>query len=134
MRRRDLLAGVLVPGAALYGQLGGMASRGVKPTPRGKPSGLPFHARLTDIAATAGLRSPVICGGVESNDYVIETMSCGLAFLDYDNDGWLDIFILSGSRPGTPPKGAMNRLYSNNRDGTFTDVTEAAGLARSGWA
>jgi enediyne biosynthesis protein E4 len=128
-----MLAALLAPGTVL-GQLGGMASRGVKPRPRGKPSGLPFHAHFTDVAEHAGLVAPVICGGVESNDYVIETMSCGLAFLDYDNDGWLDIFLLSGSRPGDPPKDATNRLYRNNRDGTFIDVTEKAGLGRSGWA
>ncbi len=54
-------------------------------------------------------------------------MSCGAAFLDYDNDGWLDILVLSGSRFGDPPPDASNRLYKNNRDGTFTDVTERPG-------
>ena len=60
-------------------------------------------------------------------------MGCGAAFLDYDNDGWLDIFVLSGTTIEGPP-GATNRLYKNNRDGTFTDVTEKAGLRRTGWA
>ncbi len=131
MRRRELL-GLLASPAGLMAQ--GMASRGVKPMPRGKPSGRPFHCRLTDVAAEAGLRAPVICGGIDRNDYIIETMSCGLAFLDYDNDGWLDILLLSGSRLGEPPAGAITRLYRNNRNGTFTDVTEKAGLGRSGWA
>jgi enediyne biosynthesis protein E4 len=119
---------------AAYAQMGGMASRGLKPRPKGKPSGLPFHARFTDVAHQAGLRTPVLCGGLETADYIIETMSCGLAFLDYDNDGWLDIFLLSGSKVDGPPKDAVNRLYRNNRDGTFADVTEKAGLARSGFA
>ena len=57
-------------------------------------------------------------------DYVIEAMSCGAAFFDYDNDGWLDILVLTGSRFGDPPPTASKRLYKNNRDGTFTDVTE----------
>ncbi len=112
----------------------GVASRGVRPTPRGKPSGLPFHARFTDIAAQAGLRSPTIYGGIDRKSYIVETAGCGCAFLDYDNDGWMDIFVLSGTRFDNPPADATNRLYKNNRDGTFTDVTEKAGLRRAGWA
>jgi hypothetical protein len=133
MTRRELLA--FVPGAALgTGASGQMATRGVKPTPRGKPSGLPFHARFTDVAARAGLRDPVIYGGIDRNLYIIEPMGSGIAFLDYDNDGWLDIFVLSGARLEGPPSGATNRLYKNNRDGTFSDVTAQAGLTRTGWA
>src|SRR6185437_5084950 len=58
----------------------------------------------------------------------------GVAFFDYDNDGWLDIFVLNGSRLEGSPAGASNRLYKNNRDGTFTDVTAKSGLGRAGWA
>ena len=111
-----------------------MASRGVRPQPRGKPSGLPFHARFTDVAARAGLRDPVIYGPRDRMDYILESMGCGVCFLDYDNDGWLDIFLLSGTRREGPVEGATNRLYKNNRDGTFTDVTAKAGLLRQGWA
>jgi hypothetical protein len=111
-----------------------MASRGVHATARGKPSGLPFNCRLTDIAKQAGLTAPVIYGAADANAYIVEAMSCGIAFLDYDNDGWLDIFVLSGSRWDGAPPGATNRLYRNNRDGTFTDVTERAGLTSAGWA
>ncbi len=52
--------------------------------------------------------------------YVTEIMGGGCAFFDYDNDGWMDIFILGGRRLENVPKGASNRLYKNNRDGTFT--------------
>jgi len=110
-----------------------MASRGIKPAARGKPSGLPFHARFTDIATQAGLRAPVIAGHPKHADFVIEAMSCGVAFLDYDNDGWLDILILAGSRYGDPPADASKRLYKNNRNGTFTDVTRTAGLFSTGY-
>jgi len=128
--RRALLS--LFPAARLLGQ--GVASRGVQPTPRGKPSGLPFHARFTDVAKAAGLTAPVIYGGVDRKTYILEAIGCGVAFYDYDHDGWLDILILSGTRlEGDPPE-ATNRLYKNNRDGTFTDVTEKAGLVRRGWA
>ena len=111
-----------------------MSSRSVKAAPRAKPSGLPFNARLTDVARLAGLKEPVICGHTDRADYIVEVMGCGAAFLDYDNDGWIDILILSGSRFGDPPANASNRLYKNNRDGTFKDVTQAAGLFRTGYA
>ena len=111
-----------------------MSSRGVHATPKPKASGLPFNARFTDVAAQAGLKEPVIYGGVARNDYILEAIGCGVAFLDYDNDGWLDLFVLSGTRWEGAPPGTTNRLYRNNRDGTFTDVTAKAGLERTGWA
>jgi len=110
-----------------------MASRGIKAAPRPKPSGIPFHSRLIDIAASAGLREPSISGHPARADYVIEAMGCAAAFFDYDNDGWLDILVLSSSRFGDPPPTASNRLYKNNRDGTFSDVTVKAGLFHSGY-
>ena len=111
-----------------------MASRGVKAQPRGKPSGRPFHARFTDIAQAAGLHAPVIYGGTTQNKYIIESIGCGAAFLDYDNDGWLDIVMLTGRRLESTPDDAIIRLYRNNRDGTFSDVTAKSGLGRSVWA
>ena len=80
----------------------GMASRGVKAGPRLKGSGLPFRARLTDVSAKAGLHAVTVCGHPNHADYVIEAMGCGCAFLDYDNDGWMDILVLTGSRYGDP--------------------------------
>jgi hypothetical protein len=111
-----------------------MASRGARPAPRGKFSGLPFHANFTDVARRAGLNGISAGGHADRNDYIIESMSGGAAFLDYDNDGWLDILVLSGSRSGEPLPEASNRLYRNNRDGTFTDVTRKAGLFRTGYS
>ena len=110
-----------------------MASRGVKSAPRGKFSGLPFHSRLTDIAGEAGLKEIVVSGHSNHADYVIEAMSCGAAFFDYDNDGWLEALVLTGSRFGDPPPTASMRLYRNNRNGTFTDVTAKAGLFHTGY-
>jgi enediyne biosynthesis protein E4 len=130
--RRKFLSQLLGLPALAFSQ--GVASRGVKPTPRGKPSGVPFQARFTDIASQAGLIHPTIYGPVDHKDYIIETVGCGCAFIDYDNDGWLDIFVLTGTRISGEPQGTSNRLYKNNRDSTFTDVTEKAGLHRSGWA
>src|SRR5256885_15170260 len=124
--------GVLLSPNTMFGQ--GVSSRGVKAQPRGKPSGRPFHARFTDIAKQAGLTQPVIYGAAESKSYIIEVVGCGVAFIDYDNDGWLDLFVLNGTRLEGDPAGATNRLYKNNRDGTFTDVTAKSGLQRAGWA
>ncbi len=136
MRRREVLRrlGLMMATPVLRLGAQGVASRGVKPMPRGKPSGIPFHSRLVDVADSAGLTAPVIYGAADHKDYIIETVGCGCAFIDYDNDGWLDIFILSGTRRGDVPEGTTNRLYKNNRNGTFTDVTEKAGLKRTGWA
>ncbi|HYW44605.1 MAG TPA: CRTAC1 family protein [Bryobacteraceae bacterium] len=137
MTRRQALSlplGALALTGAARGQNRGMASRGVAATPRGTPSGRPFHARFVNVAASAGLRAPVIYGSPGRTDYILESMGCGAAFLDYDNDGWLDILVLTGRRLQSTPDGAIIRLYRNNRDGTFTDVSEKSGLARSVWA
>jgi hypothetical protein len=112
----------------------GVASHTAKPVARQAPSGRPFNAHFVDVAASAGLTAPTIYGGVESKKYILESTGCGCAFIDYDNDGWMDVFLLSGTRLEGPPAGATNRLYKNNRDGTFTDVTEKAGLHAVGWA
>jgi len=112
----------------------GIATHTAKPLPRAAPSGRPFDAHFIDVAASAGLKAPVTYGGLETNKYIIESTGCGCAFIDYDNDGWMDLFVLCGTRlEGAPPE-ATNRLYKNNRDGTFTDVTDKAGLRSIGWA
>jgi enediyne biosynthesis protein E4 len=115
-------------------QLTGMASRGVKSIPRGKFSGLPFHAHFVNVAQAAGLRAPAIYGEVAHDDYILDSMGCGVAFLDYDNDGWQDIVVLTGRRRQSSPPEAVIRLYRNNRDGTFSDVTGISGVGRSVWA
>jgi hypothetical protein len=117
----------------LLGQTG-MASRGLKQQPRPAPSGRPFNAYFTDVAASAGLAASVVYGGVDRKEYILEANGCGCAFIDYDNDGWMDIFMLTGTRLSGAPQGTTNRLYKNNRDGTFTDVTEKSGLHHVGWA
>jgi enediyne biosynthesis protein E4 len=130
--RRTLLALLACSASPAFGQ--GISTRSVKPQPRGKPSGRPFNARFTDVAKQAGLTSPIVYGGVDTKSYIIEVVGCGAAFIDYDNDGWQDLFILNGTRLEGAPAGTTNRLYKNNRDGTFTDVTDTAGLTNSGWA
>ena len=88
-----------------------------------------------DVAKEAGLNAETIFGGEHKNKYLLETTGCGVAFYDYDNDGWLDIFLVNGWRlEGFPPgEEPFNHLFKNNRDGTFTDVTLKAGLKHTGW-
>jgi len=118
---------------AVGGPEQGVVSRKAKAEQRMAPSGRPFNAQFTDIAKEAGLVLPVVYGEADHKDYILETVGCGCAFFDYDNDGWMDIFLLSGSSMAGAPSGASNRLYKNNRDGTFSDVTEKAGLRFTGW-
>src|SRR5689334_14317921 len=90
----------------------------------------PMAANFVDIAGQAGLNARTVIGGVSTKEYILETTGGGVALIDYDNDGWLDIFLVNGSRlegfrPGEEP---TNHLFRNNHDGTFTDVTPGAGL------
>jgi enediyne biosynthesis protein E4 len=112
----------------------GVSTHTAKPLARPKGSGRPFDAHFVDVAHTAGLRAPVVYGDADIKKYIVESTGCGCAFIDYDNDGWMDLFVLSGTRLGGAPEGTTNRLYKNNRDGTFADVTEKAGLQSAGWA
>jgi hypothetical protein len=112
----------------------GMGGRLATEQKKAQASGRPFGAHFTDVAASAGLTKTVVYGGVDHKEFIIEANGCGCAFLDYDNDGWIDIFLLCGTRVEGNPPGASNRLYKNNRDGTFMDVTEQAGLEAVGWA
>ncbi len=80
-----------------------------------------------NIATQAGLTAIFPNGGTSSKQYIIETTGSGIAWIDYDNDGLLDLFVLSG-------EGGTNRMYRNEGNGRFQDVTDALGLRSSGWA
>ncbi|HEV2279691.1 MAG TPA: CRTAC1 family protein [Acidobacteriaceae bacterium] len=108
------------------------------PPPPGPASPIaetPLGVQFLDVAQQSGLHAKTIFGGEKSNKYLLETTGCGVAFYDYDQDGWLDIFLVNGWRLEGFAKGSEPtcHLFKNNRDGTFTDVTGKAGLARSGW-
>ena len=108
--RREVLA--LMVGSTTSAFAQGISTRSVKPQPRGKPSGRPFLARFTDIARPAGLTAPVIYGGIDSKNYIIEVVGCGVAFIDYDNDGWQDLLVLNGTRIEGAPAGTTNSTTS----------------------
>ncbi len=101
------------------------------PNARANDLGITF----LNVARDSGLNVKTIFGGEHKNKYLLETTGCGVAFYDYDNDGWLDIFLVNGTRLEGFPAGQepTNHLFKNNRDGTFTDITAKAGLLHSGW-
>ena len=101
------------------------------PGPQSSDPGVSF----LNVARESGLNAKTIFGGEHKNKYLLETTGCGVAFYDYDNDGWLDIFLVNGTRLEGFPAGdePTSHLFRNNRDGTFTDVTAKAGVAHSGW-
>jgi enediyne biosynthesis protein E4 len=106
------------------------------PGPKSPIEGTPLGVTFVDVVKGSGLDVETIYGGVGKNKYLLETTGCGLAFYDYDNDGWLDVFMVNGWRLEGFPKGQEPhcRLFKNNRDGTFTDVTKGSGLEnRTGW-
>jgi enediyne biosynthesis protein E4 len=103
----------------------------------------PWPVSLVDVAARAGLTHPSIYGGIDRKRFIIETNGAGVALLDYDNDGWADALVLSGTRLAdgartdrtwAPAEAPTNRLYRNRHDGTFEDVTDRAGLRRTAWS
>jgi hypothetical protein len=90
---------------------------------------VPLNFRLTDVTAAAGIDFHHNSGAYGAK-FLPETMGPGCAFLDYDNDGWLDILLVNGCDwPGHKRQRSTMQLYRNNRNGTFTDVTQRAGLA-----
>jgi hypothetical protein len=107
-----------------------------KPGPKAADTGSDaLGVSFLNVARESGLNAKTIFGGEHKNKYLLETTGCGVAFYDYDNDGWLDIFLVNGSRLEGFPAGSepVSHLFRNNRDGTFTDVTAKAGVGHSGW-
>ena len=91
---------------------------------------------FTDVTAAAGLLPATnVSGSPDDKQFILEEMGGGVAFFDYDHDGWLDIFLVNGSSfdPKVRDSKPTSYLFHNNRDGTFTDVTASARLLHSGW-
>ena len=95
----------------------------------------PPRFAFVDVAREAGLTVPTVYGGQHTNRYLLETTGCGVAMLDYDNDGFLDLFFVNGTTLEGFPRGQepTSHLYRNRGDGTFEDTTAKAGLALAGW-
>jgi enediyne biosynthesis protein E4 len=91
-------------------------------------------ARFVDVTRLSGINFHLTCGGTEKR-YIMESMCGGIAIFDYDNDGWMDILLVDGS---TLEDLQLNKchtpkLYRNNHNGTFVDVSARAGFKRCGW-
>jgi len=91
-------------------------------------------AAMTDITASTGIRFDHLSS--PEAKYIVESMSGGVALLDFDGDGWLDIYFTNAPSVAMAQAGkaARSALYRNNHDGTFTDVSEKAGVATPCWA
>jgi hypothetical protein len=108
-----------------------LAASGVTPAAQNSSLGFSF----TNVAQKAGLTARTVYGGRDTNTYLLETTGTGVASIDYDGDGWVDIFLVNGTvLEGFPAgKEPTNHLYRNRGNGTFEDVTVRAGVAASGW-
>jgi len=138
LRRRHFLGSSLVVfGSTLMDALATPLWRWNRPLVLdSKTAGETGSVQFVDVAKEAGLNIPNVWGSDTNKRYIIEAKGSGIAFFDYDNDGWLDIYLTNGSRLGEKwPEGKAptSQLFKNNRDGTFTNVTDKSGLARSGW-
>jgi enediyne biosynthesis protein E4 len=123
-----LLSGLWITHAAAQ-----MASS--RPLTSVEPRGGAPVANFVDIGEAAGLTAKTVIGGSTQKNAILETTGAGVAIFDYDNDGWPDIFLVNGSQEGSGSalSKPTSHLYHNNHDGTFTDVTDKAGLTRQGW-
>src|SRR5258705_6137051 len=112
----------------LLGLAGLSTAAGISPFRSHALAAQPF---FEEVPASASGIAWVHENAMSPNRYLPETMGPGVAFCDYDNDGWVDIFMVNSGASDfyTPEKPPRNALYKNNRDGTFTDVTDKAGVA-----
>lgn len=105
----------------------------VAPSSSSSKSALPAIS-FADVARASGIDFRLTCGGPEKL-YIMDSMCGGVAVFDYDHDGWMDIYLVNGSELGDLKAGKCHfgKLYHNNHDGTFTDVSEKSGLDHCGW-
>jgi hypothetical protein len=124
----------LICAMVLAGLVAHASAQGVYPASAEHPS----PAWFVDVAAKAGITVRNVNGGVENKRYIVEATGSGVAIIDYDRDGWPDIYMVNGMElapDGKQSKDAAptGHLFHNNHDGTFTDVTAMAGLVSTGW-
>jgi hypothetical protein len=130
---RILLRCLAVPLAILI-----LAAFAVAQQPYPPTTNHPPPAWFVDVASKAGILVRNVNGSIDDKRYIIEATGSGVAILDYNNDGWPDIFLVNGStlvgdKTSNSSPAPTNRLFRNNHDGTFTDVTVQAGLTSTGW-
>ncbi len=103
--------------------------------PFSSPAVSQSHSTFEEVPASLSGITWVHTAGKSADKHLPETSGAGCAFLDFDNDGWMDIYLVNSGKSEfyNPPKPLRNALYRNNRDGTFTDVTERAGVPGGGY-
>jgi len=127
-----LLLTLLAFGPSADGQGMGAGARARRPTPAVETDLSPIDADFRDLAAEAGLVGRTLSGNEDRKSYIIEATGNGVAIFDFDNDGRMDVFLPTGATLDGKQT-ASNRLYRNLGGLRFEDVTERAGLRRSGW-
>jgi enediyne biosynthesis protein E4 len=117
----------------------GTTSFALQRTPRAKSSSkravtIANSARFVDVTKSTGIDFHLTCGGPEKR-YIMESMCGGVAVFDFDNDGWMDVLMVDGSTLEDMNTGRCHppKLYRNNHDGTFSDVSRKAGLHHCKW-
>ena len=136
VRASALGISLVLVGIVLGGYMSGQTRTPAHPsrtTIRSKPQ--PANSeQFIDVAKAAGLDFHLTCGGKEKL-YILETDCGGVAVFDYDNDGWMDIYFVNGSTLEDLRAGKCHpgKLYRNNHDGTFSDVTAKSGLSHCAW-
>ena len=120
-------AGLVIASAFAIGTSAVVVSRGAGPDPE-------TPVRFTEISREAGLDFQHV-NGASSDKHLVETIGSGGLFFDYDNDGWVDIFLVDGGSLADPDvmKKARHRLYRNRGNGTFEDVTTKSGIQHSAY-
>ncbi len=106
-------------------------------TPYPASAAHPTPAWFVNVAAKAGITVRNVNGSVENKRYIVEATGSGVAILDYDRDGWPDVYLVNGTELGSSAGVVKDKptghLFRNNHDGTFADVTAKAGLISTGW-
>jgi hypothetical protein len=123
---------VVVVSALLSADVSAQRRRPAKPGPSSSRTAPDISFR--DVTHASGIDAHLTCGSLDKQ-YIMDSMCGGVAVFDYDNDGWMDIYLTNGSTLENLHSGkcTTGKLYHNNHDGTFTDVTAKSGLAHCGW-
>lgn len=121
---------ILVAGCVAQAQI--QKPRPIPSVPTAKPT--PSAPSFTDVTKASGIDFHLTCGTPDKR-WIMDSLCGGVAFFDYDNDGWMDLLLVNGSTEEDVRSGQCNssKLYRNNHDGTFSDVTSKAGLKHCRW-
>jgi len=132
--RRSLLIAIFVLACAIAGIAQHASTRPASTKTTNESTRASTEFSFADVAKQAGIDFRLTCGGPEKL-YIMDSMCGGVAVFDFDNDGWMDVFLVNGSTVEDVKAGKCHasKLYRNNHDGTFSDVTAKSGINHCGW-